>query len=148
MLAPESLEARRIAGLAWLLLGGGAAIFAVMLILTWLAMRGSGRVREILSRQATVIGGGLVFPMITLAALLGYGFVLMSAGADGSAAPPGQPALRVSIVGERWWWRVVYGQGEATRIASANEIRIPVGRPVTLELTTQDVIHSFWVPSL
>jgi cytochrome c oxidase subunit 2 len=36
----------------------------------------------------------------------------------------------------------------ATRVVGANEIRIPVGRPIEFVLKTRDVIHSFWVPSL
>jgi cytochrome c oxidase subunit 2 len=46
-------------------------------------------------------------------------------------------------VGEQWWWRVRYAGFE-----TANEIRVPVGRPVVLELKSADVIHSFWVPVL
>jgi cytochrome c oxidase subunit 2 len=57
-------------------------------------------------------------------------------------------ALQISVRGEQWWWRVVYANGAGRRIESANELRIPVGRPVELELTSADVIHSFWVPRL
>ena len=44
-----------------------------------------------------------------------------------------------------WWWEVRYPQQQIT---TANELHIPVGRPVRLELTSADVIHSFWVPRL
>src|SRR3546814_9942329 len=48
-----------------------------------------------------------------------------------------------------WWWRVAYldGQGREV-IQDANELHIPAGRPVVLELQSADVIHSFWVPRL
>ena len=49
------------------------------------------------------------------------------------------------MTGHDWWWEVRYpDQG----IVSANEIHVPVGRPVRLRLTSADVIHSFWVPQL
>jgi cytochrome c oxidase subunit 2 len=47
------------------------------------------------------------------------------------------------VVGEQWWWRVRYPDFE-----TANEIRVPVGRPVELVLRSADVVHSFWVPVL
>jgi cytochrome c oxidase subunit 2 len=53
------------------------------------------------------------------------------------------PALRIHITAEQWWWRVRYPGFE-----TANEIRIPAGQPVELVLSSADVIHSFWVPTL
>lgn len=53
------------------------------------------------------------------------------------------------MVGERWWWRVHYlDENGDISFVTANEIRMPVGQPVRFELKAQDVIHSFWVPSL
>src|SRR5262249_8344017 len=53
------------------------------------------------------------------------------------------------VTGHQWWWQVDYvGQGEARTFTKANEIHIPVGRPVRVELEAADVIHSFWVPAL
>jgi cytochrome c oxidase subunit 2 len=51
----------------------------------------------------------------------------------------------VEIVGHQWWWEVRYSEEGVT---TANELHIPVGRPVAIELTSADVIHSFWVPEL
>jgi cytochrome c oxidase subunit 2 len=44
-----------------------------------------------------------------------------------------------------WWWEVRY---PAPGIVAANELHIPAGQPVRLEMTSADVIHSFWVPRL
>jgi cytochrome c oxidase subunit 2 len=44
-----------------------------------------------------------------------------------------------------WWWEVLYPE---TGVLTANEMYIPVGKPVRLELTSTDVVHSFWVPRL
>jgi cytochrome c oxidase subunit II len=57
--------------------------------------------------------------------------------------------LTVKIIGHQWWWEVLY-QADSPHLSftTANEIRVPVGKPVTVELESADVIHSFWVPSL
>jgi cytochrome c oxidase subunit 2 len=77
-------------------------------------------------------------PTLTLPRLAGEG------REGGSRAP-----LRVEIVGKQWWWEVRYHTTSAAEpILSANELRIPIGTPVELLLSTSDVIHSFWVPPL
>jgi cytochrome c oxidase subunit 2 len=53
------------------------------------------------------------------------------------------PAMRIAAAGHQWWWEFSYG---GTR--TANELHIPVDTPVDLDLTSADVIHSFWVPEL
>jgi cytochrome c oxidase subunit 2 len=58
-------------------------------------------------------------------------------------------ALAISVTGKMWWWEVHYRDPASGReIATANEIRIPVGRTVYLGLNAADVIHSLWVPAL
>jgi cytochrome c oxidase subunit 2 len=57
--------------------------------------------------------------------------------------------LTVKVRGLQWWWGVEYfGSKPDQRFETANEIHIPVGRNVRLQLEGLDVIHSFWVPSL
>lgn len=58
-------------------------------------------------------------------------------------APAG--ALRVEVVGHQWWWEYRYPD---LGIVTANELHLPLGTPVQLELTSADVIHSFWAPRL
>lgn len=61
----------------------------------------------------------------------------------------GPDALTIRVTGRQWWWEVEYEHAEpARRLTTANEIHIPVGRPVLLKLRASDVIHSFWVPAL
>ncbi len=60
----------------------------------------------------------------------------------------GGDALRVRVTGHEWWWELEYGPDAADRVKTANELHVPVGRPVQLLLESADVIHSFWVPSL
>ena len=60
-----------------------------------------------------------------------------------------EDALSIKLIGHQFWWEVQYQDPEPARVlTTANEIHIPVGRPVRLVLTSTDVIHSFWVPSL
>jgi cytochrome c oxidase subunit 2 len=57
--------------------------------------------------------------------------------------------LKIRVTGHQWWWEVVYDDPKPERqVATANEIHVPVGEPVELELLASDVIHSFWVPAL
>jgi cytochrome c oxidase subunit 2 len=58
-------------------------------------------------------------------------------------------ALTVEVVGNQWWWYIRYLNDDASKIVvTANEMHIPVGKPVTIRGTSNDVIHSFWVPNL
>lgn len=59
------------------------------------------------------------------------------------------PPLTIEVTGWQWWWDVTYEDPDASRtLTTANEIHVPVGRPVRLKLSAGDVIHSFWVPEL
>ncbi len=58
--------------------------------------------------------------------------------------PPGDDALIVDVIGHQFWWEFRYPDG----VVTANELHLPVGRPVSLRLQSADVIHSFWVPML
>jgi cytochrome c oxidase subunit II len=61
----------------------------------------------------------------------------------------GKEALQVRVVGHQWWWELQYRDSVAHNwFTTANELHIPVGRPVVLELLSTDVIHSFWPPTI
>jgi cytochrome c oxidase subunit 2 len=58
-------------------------------------------------------------------------------------------AVSIDVTGHQWWWEVEYEDAlPSQRVKTANEIHIPVGRPVVLKVTSHDVIHSLWVPNL
>jgi len=60
-----------------------------------------------------------------------------------------KPAITVKVTGQQWWWDVRYETDSPDQIVTtANEIYVPVGRPVSVKLAATDVIHSFWVPNL
>lgn len=134
--------ARAIQTVSWALFGGGLAIFTgVMLLLAWAWRRRAGPVRPAL----WIVGGGLLFPGVVLAALFAWTLPLSPAWKP--VPPPG--ALVVAVTGHMWWWEVRYRDpATGADVFSANEVRIPAGRPVYLALASADVIHSFWVPRL
>lgn len=142
-LAPRGPDADRIALLSWILFGGGTMILVLVMISAGIALLGPARWRASMATERWIIGGGLIFPVVTLAILLIYGLLLMR---PGSADAGGGEPLRITVVGHQWWWRVIYQDGEP--VESANELRVPVGVRVELSLETADVIHSFWVPNL
>jgi cytochrome c oxidase subunit 2 len=61
------------------------------------------------------------------------------------AKDPGPDALVVNVTGHQWWWEFEYPQ---QNVVTANELHVPVDVPVKLNLKSDDVIHSFWVPKL
>jgi cytochrome c oxidase subunit 2 len=65
------------------------------------------------------------------------------------AALPVKDGIVVEVTAHQWWWELVYDDHEPSRVfRTANELHVPVGRPVLLKLKSDDVIHSFWVPNL
>ena len=144
-LSRQGDHAARIAEMSWVLFIGGGIIFILVMLLLAAALFGPPAVRTALSRHSLIIGGGVVFPVVTLTALLVYTLW----GASALARSGDAPAVRVDVIGEMWWWRVRYlDQDGHPLMETANEIRIPVGRPIEFRLTSPNVIHSFWVPNL
>ena len=89
--------------------------------------------------------GGLLIPAVILV----VSFALTLGTLHATARPGRDPAATIQIIGHRWWWEVRYVDPDpAKTIVTANEIHVPVGEPVRLQLTSADVIHSFWVPQL
>lgn len=90
--------------------------------------------------------GGLLVPGIVLTVLLVLTLRTMSVEAAQEAR---SADLTIRVAGLRWWWDVEYEHADAqSRLRTANEIHIPVGRDVRILLESRDIIHSFWVPAL
>jgi cytochrome c oxidase subunit 2 len=136
--------ASRISVLMWIMFIAATLITALICLLLLVSITGSGTWRQKLTSEKTVVLGGIVFPVVTLSALLIYGFSVLRVGEDLVQA---ENPVRIAVVGEQWWWRIIYRHDDGRTTESANEIRIPTGRPVEIELTTADVIHSFWLPA-
>ena len=142
-LDPHGPAAGDIALLSWVLFAGAAIIFVSVLALASYALLAPPARRAWMTRNAFVTSAGIAFPVVVLTVLLLYAL-----GPE-SHADARTPVERIEVVGEQWWWRVHYVDANGAReFATANEIRVPAGRPVELALHSADVIHSFWVPSL
>ena len=147
-LDPQGPVAEAMADLWWLMLGLGSAVFVVVAVLLVMALFRRRPDAELRPGEKTphrfdrwMIAGGVVMPLIVLVVV--FGATLQAMRFVPNTAPP--EALVVEVVGHQWWWEVRYPD---EGITTANELHIPVGRPVALQLTSADVIHSFWVPRL
>ncbi|GAA0867504.1 c-type cytochrome [Brevundimonas basaltis] len=131
--------------MSWVLFAMAGAVLTLVLVALGVALFGPRRWRKRLGGARLIWIGGLAFPVLVLSALLVYGLGLTSHLADDPQ--PGE--MRVRVTGEMWWWRVAYLDDRGREVLQdANEVHIPVGRPVVFELDAADVIHSFWVPRL
>jgi cytochrome c oxidase subunit II len=87
-----------------------------------------------------------VIPILIVFILIGVSARVIAAIQN--ASPPAQ-MLKVQLIGHQWWWEVRYPD---YHFVTANEIHVPVAaagkRATYLELTSMDVIHSFWLPQL
>jgi cytochrome c oxidase subunit II len=139
----RSPEAAAVVDLAWVLFIGGSVIFVgVMALLAWAVL--SRDRRPPLRGTTLIMAGGLIFPAVTLSILLVYSLILTPR----TILPAAEDPLRIHVIGHMFWWEVVYEGPDGEPIETANEIRLPVGRPVSITVTTGDVIHSFWIPNL
>src|SRR3546814_3357153 len=145
VLDPAGPFAGPVTILAWVLLAMSALVLLAVIAALWIAFHGKGRLKDQIGSKQIIWIGGIAAPVVVLSALLVYGLTLTNHLSD----PPTRNEMRVRITGEMWWWRVAYldRQGR-TVMLDANELHIPVGEPVTLELESADVIHSFWIPRL
>ena len=143
-LAPAGPHADKVAHLSWVMIIGGMAIFLFVMLRAAAAILLPARYKGWMRGRGFVVGLGIAFPIVTLSALLVWGLSLTRVLDDGT-----EPALRVEVVGAKWWWRVRYlGPDGDVLLTTANQINLPVGRSVEFLLKTEDVIHSFWVPVL
>lgn len=137
-------DAAEIAGLFRVMAAGAAVIWILITGLAWHAMRSRrSRWSERSGLLLIAIGGGAV-PTVMLAALLAYGMPTLARQLDTSAPP----SVRITVVGEQWWWRVRYELPGGRHVELANEVRLPRDRAAEVTLTSTNVIHSFWIPAL
>ncbi|WP_081718545.1 cytochrome c oxidase subunit II [Lutibaculum baratangense] len=132
-----------MASLLWLLVWAAGVI--------WILVLGTAVYATGISRgpvddrvaNVMILAGGVFLPTLVLGGLVTWTVWTMS-----GLRVPDEQGLRVAVSGEQWWWRVAYEGPDGNPVASANEIRLPAGETVTLELSSPDVIHSFWIPSI
>lgn len=135
-------DATDIAGLFDVMAMGALVVWLAVVVVAIYAIR-VGQSHSQRAASLFIIGGGVVAPTIVLGALLAYGMPLLptvlTAGVGGDFV--------IHVSAKQWWWRIQYRTPDGV-IETANELRLPVGERVELQLMSPDVIHSFWVPSL
>lgn len=148
ILDPRGPAAQTIADVWWLMLALGIAVFvlfAVLLAVGLLRRRRPGATDGTDARPPSemrwIVGGGVVMPLVVLTIVFGATVAAMRVLPDETEPE----ALVIEVTGHQWWFEVTYPEQGVTVV---DELHIPVGRPVSLRLTSADVIHSFWVPEL
>ena len=121
-----------------MLVGSGVIFLFVMLLLVFAWRRNAGRAED----RVWFWGLGLAFPIVTLTALTAYGLVL------GERLRPVASPEVVVVRAEASQWVWTFGYEDAPGVTTENILHIPAGRPVDVEITSTDVVHSFWVPRL
>lgn len=101
-------------------------------------------VRGASRRTFVLIAGAIVASVVVL-----FVFLAADLAAGKRLTVPPDGTLLIEVTGHQWWWEVTYPDSQPSRqVTTANEIHVPVGRPVVVVLTSSDVNHSFWPPSL
>lgn len=148
-LDPAGPSADRVATLWWVMFAGATLILVgvcTLAIIPFLQARRSDAVSSRAPNDAVWLwGGGIAFPIVTLFALMMYAFAVDPID---DAARTGEPPVRVEATARQWEWTFVHEDAPGGPLATRGSLHIPVGRPVELALTSEDVIHSFWVPRI
>jgi cytochrome c oxidase subunit 2 len=129
-----------------------AGILAALVLALWRAPRGNAQSPPDLSSLALPEPGKrrCVIAAVAASTLLLLVLIAASVFTDRALAKLStEGALRLEVTAHQWWWEVRYVEPQvADSFITANEIHVPTGRPVIVTLKADDVIHSFWVPSL
>jgi cytochrome c oxidase subunit 2 len=155
-LTPAGPQAAHIFGLWQLMLLVCALVFLAILAAFSIALSRAPRADENTSPDVTAIRSPerkavtIVSAALAVSAIALLGLIVASVLTDRALVGlPLKNGLVISVTSHQWWWEVTYEDREPSRVFStANEIHVPVGRPVVVKLQSDDVIHSFWVPNL
>ena len=156
---PIGPQSGKIANLGWFFFWVLGAIFLlVMIAALWTLTRpnrgfaqepleGTHQVSpETEARTTRVVTGAMIATVVILFVLI---VASVSTGKGLSQLGYSKDSTTIQVMGIQWWWQVMYQTSDSSlSVTTANEIHIPVGRPVQIRLLSNDVIHSFWVPNL
>ncbi len=140
-LDPRGPAARSIDDLWVLMLVLGIVAFAIFAVLLVVGIRRRETLDEERPSNRLIVWGGIVLPVVVVGAVLVATLDTMAT----TAAEAPQDALTVEVTGHQFWWEVRYPDAD---VVTANEVHIPAGEQVAIELTSSDVVHSFWIPQL
>ncbi|HSU60231.1 MAG TPA: cytochrome c oxidase subunit II [Bryobacteraceae bacterium] len=156
---PAGPQSGQIATLWWFFLALLSAIFIIVMVLTALTLTRRHRGIEQEPLEAThlpppqteagltrVVTAATILSIVILFVLLVTSIIT---GKNLSELQDRKNPMVIEVTGQQWWWQIRYQNSDPQQVlVTANEIHIPVGRPVMIRGTSHDVIHSFWVPNL
>ncbi|MCC6223870.1 MAG: cytochrome c oxidase subunit II [Thermoleophilia bacterium] len=136
--------------LYWIVIGVTSAIFLLVEgAIVWFVLRFRRRPGTPFEADAPQIHGNTrlelawtVVPFLILVGILAI--TIVKVPSVEARADPGEQPLVVRVAGHQFYWEYTYPNG----VVSVDTLRLPVERPVRLELVAEDVIHSWWVPEL
>jgi len=155
-LAPAGPQAAALFHLWSVMLAACAVVFVLVMAALFIALRRAPRALETSTpdleahprNEAAMrrrVGWGVAGSSVLLFVLLLASFFTDRA----LSAMPLENAIHIDLVGHQFWWEARYeAHDPALAFSTANELHVPVGRPVLVRLRADDVIHSLWLPSL
>jgi cytochrome c oxidase subunit 2 len=154
--------ARNIANLSWFM----TVLFLIITIIMWglvgyafYRRRGTIDEHEPITAtggQTWIAIGGIAVPLLVLTVIFVLGLQLLRDfpihgmhGMEHHARMRNNMKPEILIIGHQWWWEIQYlNDNPSQQFTTANELHLPAGRPVNIEVETRDVMHSFWIPAL
>lgn len=153
ILDPASPSAADLSGLFWIIFWMAVAVFIIVQgLILYAALRYRRRPTDAMPPQfhdsTKVEIAWTIAPVVIVLAL-----AVISQQKIMAAYNPPADALTIEVVGKQWFWKYVYdrpiaGGKEGQTVTTATELVIPVNTPVRLNMSSTDVLHSFWVPQL
>lgn len=146
ILDPKGPVASRESGIAWFIFALAAFIFVVVIgallynIIRFRNRPGAPDARQIHGNTSIEIAW-TVIPSVVLFVVL----VITVVNLFALAQPSAPNTLTIKVIGHQWWWEFQYPD---QHIVTADEMHVPAGTVVHLDLSSDNVIHSVWIPQL
>jgi cytochrome c oxidase subunit II len=123
----------------WVSIGVYASVMIALLVGVWKRPRTSDNTLH-----------KYIFASVGVSAVILFGLLVASVVVGKTTSDlSSEDAVNITVTGYQWWWKLEYQHPDPSRrVTTANELHVPVGRPVALTLLASDVIHSFWAPNL
>ena len=141
-------------------------VFMAFIVIMWALFaiafykrRGSLATHEPISAsggEGWIAIGGILVPLVVLSVFFVFGLGLLREfpihgmhGASNLAKMQQSMKPDIRVIGHQWWWEIQYLNDDVSlQFTTANELHLPVGKAVNIEVETHDVMHSFWLPAL
>jgi cytochrome c oxidase subunit 2 len=145
---PASMQAERINRIFNSFNIAAAGMLALVIFLVvWICAKYRQRENDTTEPAQTKGNKVLEAFMIGVPSLLLAYFFYQSVVIERAIAPSPDKSVQpdVIITGHQWWWEVEY---PASKVITANEVHLPIGKHLLMEMRSADVIHDWWVPEL